>query len=105
MSRQSRKRNELKTFWLVSSLAIILLLAAAVLQINGYIHQNSLASDLQKQIVSISSENDALEAKLSQTNSLDNFNQYAVAQEGNYEKVDVASIHYVHSIDEQLAKR
>jgi cell division protein FtsB len=107
MNRQSRSRvkNEIKTFWAASSLAAILLLGAAVLQINDYIHQNTQLSDYKKQIASLSSKNDSLEGKLSQTNSLENFNEYAVAQGGNYEKVDVASVLYVHAVDGQLAKR
>ena len=85
MNRQSRSRvkNEIKTFWVASSLAAILLLGAAVLQINDYIHQNTQLSDYKKQIASLSSKNDSLEGKLSQTNSLENFNEYAVAQGGN----------------------
>jgi len=98
-------KNEIKAFWAVSSLSIMLLLGGAVLQINGYIHQNSLLSDSRKQIAMISSDNDVLETKLSQTNSLENFNQYAVAQAGNFEKVDVANVLYIHAANEQLAKR
>lgn len=105
MSRQSRIKREIKRFWMVASLAVFLLLAGAVLQINAYIHQNSLLNDSKKQVAAISSENDILEANLSQSNSLENFNQYEVAQAGNYEKVDVASIRYVQASNGQLAKR
>ncbi|MFA6376494.1 MAG: hypothetical protein WCX69_03800 [Candidatus Paceibacterota bacterium] len=107
MSRQSKSRakKEIKAFWAGSSLLIALFLGGAVLQINGYIHQNSLLSDSKKQITAITSENDVLEVKLSQTNSLENFNQYAVAQADNFEKVDVASVLYIHAANDQLAKR
>lgn len=107
MNKRTRKniKKEIKGFWSLSFFAVLVLVAGAVLQLNGYIHQNSVLSDLKKQTASISSENDTLEAKLSQSNSLDNFNQYAVAQAGNYEKVDVASVHYVHASSDQLAKR
>lgn len=102
---RSRAKREIKSFWMISSLAVFSLLAAAVLQINANIHQNSLLSDSKKQIASLSSENDVLETKLSQSNSLENFNQYEIAQAGNYEKVDVASIKYVKAADSQFARR
>ncbi len=98
-------KKEIKAFWSAAFASVILLLAGAILQINAFIHENSLLKDSQKQVVSLSSQNDALEAKLSQSNSLDNFNQYAIAQAGNYEKVDIASVKYVHVSDSQLAKR
>ena len=53
----------------------------------------------------MSSENDELEVKLSQSNSLDNFNQYEIMQAGNYEKVDVANVRYIHASDAQLARK
>ncbi len=107
MSKKFSKRikKEINNFWFLSFFAVIFLVAGAVLQLNGYIHQNSLLSDSQKQVAAISAENDNYEAKLSQTNSLDNFNQYAMAQAGNYEKVDVASVAYVHATNSQLARK
>jgi hypothetical protein len=102
---KNRVKKEIKTFWMASTLAIAVLLAAAVLQINNYIHQNSRLSDYQKQIASILADNDTLEARLSQTNSRENFDQYAIAQAGNYEKVDVASVRYIHASSAQLVKR
>ncbi|MFZ3074263.1 MAG: hypothetical protein WA093_04020 [Minisyncoccales bacterium] len=107
MNRQSRSRTkrETKSFWMIASLGVFSLLAGAVLQINANIHQNSLLGDSKKQIAALSSENDILEAKLSQSNSLENFNQYEIAQAGNYEKVDVAGIRYVQAAKEQFAKR
>ena len=107
MSKKFLKKAKKQTnnFWFFSFFAVILLVAGAVLQINGYIHQNSLLSDSQKQVAALLAENDTYEAKLSQTNSLDNFNQYAMAQAGNYEKVDVASVEYVHAANSQLARK
>jgi len=106
MSKKSkiRLKNEIKNFWLASSLAIAALLVGAIFQLNSYIHQNSFLSDAQKKIVSISSENDILETKLSQTNSLENFNQYQIAQADNYEKVDISTVRYVHAPKGELAK-
>jgi hypothetical protein len=99
-----RMKKEIKNFWLASSLAIAALLVGAIFQLNSYIHQNSFLSDSQKKIASISSENDVLEAKLSQTNSLENFNQYQIAQVNNYEKVDISTVRYVHVPKGELAK-
>ena len=106
MSRQSRSKmkKQIFTFWSVSSLAIICLLGGAVLQINTYIHQNSVANDYKDRITQLSAENDELEVKLSQSNSLAKFNEYEMAQAGNYEKVDVANVRYIHAPDSQLAK-
>jgi len=107
MSRQSRSKNkkQLRSFWTAASLAVFVFLGAAVWQLNAFIHQNTLLKDCQKQITALSSENDVLAARLTQSNSLDNFNQYAIAQEGNYEKVDVASVRYIHASGAQLAKK
>ena len=107
MSKQSRLRakKEIKNFWMVATLAIFLLLAGVVLQINGCVHQNSFLKDYQKQISLISTQNDALEAKLSQSNSLEIFNQYTVAQASNYEKIDVSQVRYVHASSDQFAKK
>jgi hypothetical protein len=106
MSRQARSKikKQVFTFWSVSSLTVFSLLAGAVLQINAYIHQNSVADDYKDQIAQLSSQNDELEAQLSQSNSLAKFNEYETAQAGNYEKVDVASVRYIHVPDSQLAK-
>jgi hypothetical protein len=79
--------------------------AAAMLQISNYIHQSTLLGDLEKNVGAITVENDNFEVKLSQSNSLANFSQYAAAQAGNYEKVDVAAVRYVHAPSEQLAKK
>jgi hypothetical protein len=107
MNRRLHKnaKNEMKKFWSLSFFAVCLLVAGAVLQLNGFIHQSSLLSDSKKQIALLSSENDNFEVKLSQSNSLDNFSQYMAAQVGNYEKVDVASVKYVHASGSQLAKK
>jgi len=106
MSRQSRskKKKQIFTFWSLASLAIFSLLSAAVLQINAYIHQNSVADDYKDQISQLSAQNDELEVQLSQSNSLERFNQYEMAEAANYEKVDVASVRYIHAPDSQLAR-
>jgi len=75
-----------------------------VLQINAYIHQNSVVNNYKDQIARLSAENDEMEVELSQSNSLEKFNEYEAAQAGNYEKVDVASVRYIHAPDSQLAK-
>jgi hypothetical protein len=106
MSKQSRskaKKQALK-FWSAVTLAVFALFSGAVLQINASIHQNSVLDDYRERIAALSSENDELEVKLSQSNSLENFNQYEIMQAGNYEKVDVASVRYIHASDSQLAK-
>ena len=106
MSKQARSKmkKRLFGFWTLSSLAIFSLLAAAVLQINAYIHQNSLADDYRGRIARLSEQNDELEFQLSQSNSLERFSQYEAAQLSNYEKVDVASVRYIHAPESQLAK-
>lgn len=98
-------KKEMKKFWSFSFFAALLLVAGAVLQLNSFIHESSLLSDSKKQIAALSAENDQCEVRLSQSNSLDDFNRYAAAQAGNYEKVDVANVRYVHALDGQLAKR
>lgn len=106
MNKQARRATrEIKTFWSAAFLSIVLLLLGAILQINAFIHENSLLKDSQKRIALLSSQNDTLEAKLSQSNSLENFNQYAIAQAGNYEKVDIAAVRYIHASNSQLAKK
>jgi len=104
LSRQKSKR-EIKKFWFASTALLFLLFAGALWQLNALIHQNSQLTDYRKQLGRISSENGALEIKFSQLNSLENFNQYAIAQAQNYEKVDVISVRYVHAPNEQLARR
>ena len=98
-------KKEVMNFWLVSFFMVLGLLAGVILQFNGYIHQNSLLNDTKKQVAALSAENDNYEVGLSQSNSLDNFNQYVASQAGNYEKVDVANVHYVRASNSQLAKR
>jgi hypothetical protein len=107
MSKRSKLRIKKQTglFWAASSLAIFSLLAAAIFQLNSYIHQNSLLSGFQKQVASISSDNDILEAKLSQSNSLENFNRFQAAQADKYEKVDIAGVRYVRAPNNELAKK
>ena len=107
MSRQSRSKIKKETmrFWSAVMLLIFVLFSGAVLQINASIHQNSVLDEYRTRIAGLSSENDELEVKLSQSNSLDNFNQYEIMQAGNYEKVDVANVRYIHASDAQLAKK
>lgn len=106
MSKQTRSKMKKRFFgfWTLSSLAIFFLLAAAVLQINAYIHQNSVVDDYRDRISRLSEQNDELEYQLSQSNSLARFSQYEAAQLDNYEKVDVASVRYIHAPGSQLAK-
>lgn len=107
MSRQQKTKikKEIKKFWSAVSLAVFFLLSGAIFQIHTSIHQNSVLSDYQKQIAQLSSENDELQVQLSQSNSLDSFNQYEIMQAGNYEKVDVANVRYIHAADPQLARK
>jgi len=106
MSRQSKSKAKKATvkFWSAVSLVIFVLFSGAVLQINASIHQNSVLDEYRSRIAGLSSENDELEVQLSQSNSLDKFNQYEIMQAGNYEKVDVASVRYIHATDSQLAR-
>ena len=101
----SKSRKQFKTFWAAAFAVNFVFLAGAVLQINNYIHQNSLLKDYQRQIASLISENDTLEARLSQSNSLENFSEYSVAQAGNYEKVDIGNVRYVTASGNQFAKK
>lgn len=103
MSKKNKK--EIKNFWRLCSLAIFLLFFGAIFQINSQIHQNSLLSGCQKNIASISAENDELEVALSRTNSLDNFARYQIDQIGNYEKVDLARVRYVRAPAGELARK
>jgi valyl-tRNA synthetase len=107
MSRRHKikiKRN-LKTFWIVSMSGIFCLLAAAILQLNDYIHQNSLLRDYEKQLAALSVDSDKLEVKLSTKNSLENFNKDVMEQAANFEKVEVEKIKYIKASGEQLARR
>lgn len=107
MSKRSglKLKKEIKIFWTASSLAVCFLLGGAVWQLNGFIHESSLLKDCQKQIALISSENDQLQAELSQSNSLENFNEYEIAQAGNYEKVDIASVRYIGASGNEFARK
>lgn len=100
-----RLKKEIKSFRTLSAMAICVLLSGAIAQLNLHIHQSSLIGDLKKGIIAISAENDVLVSRLSASNSLDNFNQYRVAQEENYEKVDIAGVRYVYVSGSELAKR
>ena len=94
-----------KTFWFSSVFADSLLLAAAVFQLNIYIHANSVVKDYQNQIAQLTADSEKLEVRLSSENSLQNFDKYMAVQAPNYEKVEVEKIKYVKASDEQLAKR
>lgn len=89
----------------LSSLAICALLFGAVWQLNYHIHQNSVVADLKKEIAAIGVQNSDLESKLSQSNSLDDFDRYRVAEAENYEKVDIAGVRYVYVSGSNFAKR
>ena len=107
MSRKSRlkvKKN-FKAFWASSFLTIVMLVGFAVLQINGYIHDNSYLADCAKQIKTLTSQNDALEANLSSANSMDKFDQYYTDQSQNFEKIGAESVKYIKVAGGQLAKR
>ena len=106
MSKQARSKikKQIFGFWSLMSITIIVLLAGAVLQINAYIHQNSVANNYKERVAQLSAENDEMEVRLSQSNSIDKFNEYEMAQVKNYEKVDVASVRYIHAPGSQLAK-
>jgi hypothetical protein len=80
-------------------------LGAVILQINGYTHQNSLIKDYKKQVAAISRENDSLEVKLSQSDSIAHFNQYEIALAGDYEKVSVDAIKFVKKENLEMARR
>jgi len=81
------------------------LLASAVLQLNTYIHQNSLAKDYNKQITALTAQTETLEVQLSSNNSLANFNKYVEAQAVNFEKVEVEQIKYIKAFSDQLARK
>lgn len=98
-------KKEIKTFWLAAAVANLLFLGAAILQINAYIHQNSLVKDYQKQITAVSRENDRLEVALAQSDSLENFDPGRIARADNYEKVSVDAIKYVRISSNQLVLR
>lgn len=85
--------------------AMVVLMGGAIFQLNARIHQSSQLSDLQKRAAALASENDALAASLSQSNSLENFNQYQIAQSGNYELVDVARVRYVRAPKGEFARK
>jgi len=107
MSRSKRNKitKHIFSFWSIISLSIICLLTSAILQINAYIHQNSIENDYQKRIAQLSAKNDELMVQLSQSNSLEKFNEYEIAQIGNYEKVDVARIRYIQAPTSQFAQK
>lgn len=102
---QKRAAGRIKTFWIFSGLAVISLLGFAAWQMNLYIHASSQVADYQKQIASIAAQNDQLEVKLSQLNSLNRFGEYISSQKDNFEKVDVASVRYVALPGTQLAQK
>ncbi len=97
MSRKTKNRvkSAIFNFKAASSFLICVLVGAAIFQLNSHIHQNSLINDLEREIVAIAEENSVLEARLSQLNSMDDFDRYRVAQAENYEKVDLASVRYI----------
>ena len=107
MSSNSQKRvaKKIRAFWVLTSLTVVSLLGFAVWQMNLYIHATSQAADYQKQISGIAAQNDQLEVKLSELNSLGHLGDYISAQKDNFQKVDVASIRYVAMPGTQLAQK
>lgn len=97
--------KDFKTFWMTSILVAGFLLTSAVLQLNMYIHQNSLAKDFNKQINTLTAQAEMLEVQLSSKNSLANFNKYVEAQALNFEKVEVERIKYIKAFGDQLARK
>ena len=103
-SKNNLARN-IRTFWALASLTVVSLLMVAVWQMNSYIHSSSQEADFSKQIATLSAQNDALEVKLSQLNSLSHFDDYISAQKDSFQKVDVASVRYVALPGTQLAQK
>ncbi len=103
--RTIKIKKNLKTFWIVSLSGVFCLLGAAILQLNDYIHQNSVLRDYEKQSVALSVDSDELKVKLSTKNSLENFNKDVIDQAANFEKVEVEKIKYIKAPEEQLAKK
>lgn len=106
MSRRQkiRIRKNQKNYWVFSALAIFCLLGAAVLQLNDYIHQNSVLRDYEKQSALLDADSDDLEVKLSTKNSLENFNKDVIDKAASFEKVEVEKIKYIKAPQEQLAR-
>jgi len=107
MSRRRKikiKKNQ-KTFWIMSMASIFCLLGGAILQLNDYIHQNSVLRDYELQSAALTADSDDLEVKLSTKNSLENFNKNVIEQAASFEKVEVEQIKYIKAPEEQLAKR
>jgi len=102
---QSKVAGKIRAFWIFVSSTVILLLGFAVWQMNSYIHASSQEADYQKQIAAITAQNDQLEVKLSQLNSLNHFDDYINSQKDSFQKVDVASIRYVALPGTQLAQK
>lgn len=105
LSTHSKLQTQIKFFWISALLSIIVFLGLAVTQVNGLIHDSSQFSGLKRQIASLSEENDGLEANLSMANSMANFDGYINNSQGDFEKVDVASVRYVTLAGGQMAKK
>jgi len=107
MARKNMFRfvKKFKAFWALSASVIIVLLCLAVVQLNDYIHQNTLARNYQKQIAALTNETQSLEVALSGANSLENFDKYITAQAGNFEKVRVETIKYIKAPGGQFARK
>ena len=102
---KSKIKKEFKKFWIAAFCAMASLMFGAIFQLNSQIHQSSQLDGLEKKIAATVLENDALAARLSQSNSLENFNQYQIAQSGNYELVDVGQVRYVHAPKGEFARK
>jgi valyl-tRNA synthetase len=103
--RTIRFKKDFRAFWVFSSFVVIGLVFSAILQLNDYIHQNSVSKDYEKQITQLSGESEKLEVRLSSNNSLGNFNKYVIEEAKNYEKVEVEKIKYIKAPGAELAKR
>lgn len=98
-------RKDFKMFWISSIAIVICLLVSAVLQLNAYIHQNTLAKDYEKRITELTADSETLEVQLSSNNSLENFNKFVMTQAANYELVEVEKIKYIKAPGDQLVKK
>lgn len=102
---QKRITRQIKIFWFSTTFLAITLLITAVWQMNTYIHSSSQLADVKKQLANLSAQNDSLQLKLSQLNSLDNFNKYAESLKNDFEKVDITSIRFVSVPSSHLAEK
>lgn len=94
-------RFVLRIFWILGFISLITLSIFYIFQVNEMIRESYLIKNYEKKIEKLSQENDILEIKFSQSNSLESLE--AKVQNLNYEKI--GQVHYIQILDDTVVTK